>query len=110
MEGLEHDADMAAAKPRQAVLVELTEIGTGDLDRTRVRPLQSCHHHQQSRFPRAGRADQPDGLAPANVQSYILEDVNPCRAAAEREIDPGERNRRRQWRLGPRDIVHEAIP
>ena len=110
MEGLEHDADMAAAKPRQAVLVELAEIGTGDLDRTGVRPLKPCHHHQQGRFARAGRADQPDGLAAADLQSYILENVNPRRAAAEREIDPGERDRCGQRRLGPRDIVHEAIP
>ena len=53
MERLEHDADLAAAKARQRVLVEGIERGAVDHHLSAVRTLQSRHHHQQRGFSRA---------------------------------------------------------
>ena len=56
--------------------------------------LQPGHHHQQRGLARAGRPDQADRLAASYMQVDVLEDMNPGRAAAEREIDAGERDGR----------------
>ena len=55
-------------------------------------PLQPRHHHQQGRFAGAGRADHSDRLAARYIEVYVLENMDSCRAAAERKIDPSERN------------------
>ena len=94
MEGLEHDADVAAAKARERVLVEPSEIRAGHHDRAGVRPFEPGQHHQQRRFARAGRTDQADRLAATYIQVDVFEDMNPGRAAAERKIDAGERDGR----------------
>ena len=94
MEGLEHDADIAAAEARQRVLAERVERLAGDRDRAGVGPLQPGHHHQQGRLAGARRADHSDRLAAPYIEVDVLEDVHPRRAAAEREVDPAERDRR----------------
>ncbi len=53
MKRLEHDADLAAAKARQRVLVEGIERRAVDHHLSAVRTLQPRHHHQQGRFARA---------------------------------------------------------
>ena len=53
MKRLEHDADLAAAKARQRVLVEGIERGAVDHHFSAVGTLQSRHDHQQGGFPRA---------------------------------------------------------
>ena len=53
MEGLEHDADLAAAKPREPVFVESIERRSVDHHLPAVGTLQPRHHHQQRRLPRA---------------------------------------------------------
>ena len=68
----------------------------GDLHGAGVRPLQPGHHHQQRRFARAGRADEADRLAAAYMQVDVLEDMHPGGAAAERQIDAGQRDRGRE--------------
>ena len=84
---LEHDADLAAAKACQRVLVEGIERGTADHHFSAVRTLQSRHHHQQGGFSRTGGADQADRFTWSDPQADILEDVDARRARAEREID-----------------------
>src|SRR6185437_5304444 len=39
MKGLEDDADIVASKTRQPILIEIVEIGAGDDDAARARPL-----------------------------------------------------------------------
>src|SRR4051794_14533317 len=63
MEGLEHDADAPAAKARERVLVEAAEIRAVDDDAARTGALEAGHQHQERRFPRARRPDEPDRLA-----------------------------------------------
>ena len=89
MEGLEHDADIAAAEARQRVLVERAEGLARDHDRAGVGALQPGHDHQQRRFARAGGADQADRLAAPYMQVDVFEDMNARRAAPERQIDAG---------------------
>ena len=49
---LEHDADLAAAKARQRVLVEGIESGAVDHHLSAIGTLQSRHHHQKRGFSR----------------------------------------------------------
>ena len=76
VERLEYDADIAAAKARQCVLVEPAEVFACDDDAAGVGPLKSGHHHQQGRFAGAGRADQADRLAAAYIEVDVFEDMN----------------------------------
>src|SRR5271167_1827834 len=63
VKGLENDADILAAKPREFVLVELAQVLPGDDDRTAIGPLQPGHHHEKRRLARSRRAKQADGFA-----------------------------------------------
>ena len=53
VERLEDDADLPAAETREIVLVEGIERGAIDHHLSAVRTLQTRHHHQQGRLPRA---------------------------------------------------------
>ena len=90
MEGLKNNADVAAAETGQRILVHRPQVGARDHDRAGVGTLQAGHDHQQRRFSRTGRPNQADCLAGPYMQVDILEDMNPCRAAAERKVDLGE--------------------
>ena len=95
VEGLEHDADVAAAKARQRILVEAPQVRPGHHDRAAVRPFEAGQDHQQRGLAGAGRADQANRLAAPYIQGDILEDMDPGRGAAERKIDAGECDGRR---------------
>ena len=97
MEGLEDDADIAAAEARQRVLVELPAVLAGHRDRAGVGALQAGHHHQQRGFARAGRTDQANRLAAAYIQVDVLEDMDAGGPLPEREIDAGKRDGRPVW-------------
>ena len=84
MERLEHDADVAAAKARQRVLVEPPEVRARHHDRAGVGPLEAGQHHQQGRLAGTGRADQANRLAAPYIEVDVLEDMNPGRGVAER--------------------------
>ena len=94
VERLEHDPDIVSAKARERVLVEAPGRWPATMHRAGVGALQPGHDHQQRRFARARRADQADRLAGAYMQVDVLEDMDPRRAAAERQVDAGERDRR----------------
>ena len=87
MKRLEYDADLAAAKARQRVLVEGIERGAVDHHLSAIRTLQPRHYHQQCGFPRARRADQADRFTRRHAQADIFEDMYARRARAQREID-----------------------
>ena len=112
MKRLEDDADMAAAKARQRVLVEGIERCAVDHHLSAVRTFQSRHYHQQRGFSRARRADQADRLARSHPQADILQDMNARSAGAEREVDVGNGNgvRRNAGKLRGFDAtVHGSV-
>ena len=92
MKGLKDDADMLAAKARERVLVKLLQFLAGDQRGAGVRPLQSGHHHQQRRFAGAGRAEEADRLAAAYIEVDLSQDMDAGSAAAERQVDAGQRD------------------
>ena len=110
VEGLEHDADLAAAKARERILVEPADFLARDRDRARIGPLQPGHHHQQRRFARARRTDQADRLAAPYIERDVLEDMNPRRAAAERQVDARKRDGRQRERSPPRCRSCGVVP
>ncbi len=93
MEGLEDDPDIAPAEARQRILAKRVKRFAGDGYRAGVGPLQSSHHHQQRGLARARRTDHSDRLAAAYIEVDVLEDVHARRTAAERQVDPAERDR-----------------
>ena len=105
MERLEHDADLAAAKARQRVLVERIEILAGDGDRAAIGPLQPRHHHQQRGLARTRRSDQANRLAAAYIQVDVFENMDAGRPLPERKIDAGQCNGRALGRC-----FHVALP
>ena len=72
VEGLEDDADPRAPESREPVLVEAIEALPIDRDRARIRPLEPGDGHQQCRLARPRGADEPDGLAPPDVEGNPL--------------------------------------
>ena len=76
MEGLEDDADGAAAEPRQRVLVENGQVLAGDLDRARFRPLEPGNRHEQRRLAAARRPDQAQRLARLDGEVDASEDMD----------------------------------
>ena len=63
MEGLEYDADVAATKPCEGVLVEGIERGAVEHHLSAVRTLEAGHHHQKGGLAGARRPDQADRFA-----------------------------------------------
>ena len=92
MEGLEHDADAAAAKARERVLVEAGKVRAVDDDPAGIGPLEPGHGHEQGRLARARRPDEADRLAPGDVEGDSLEDMHPRGAAPEAQIDVLQRD------------------
>src|SRR5215471_9635773 len=101
---------MAAAKPRQRILVKRAERLARDRDRARVGTFQPGHDHQQGRFAGAGRADHSDRLALSYMEVDVLEDMHAERVLAERQIDPGERDRGSGCAWKARGVVHAVDP
>ena len=94
VERLKDDAHMPTAETREPILIKPADIFSRDNDRPGIGPFKACHDHQQCRLTRARGADQANRLSLAYMQRDILEDMNPRRAATERKIDSGKRNRR----------------
>ena len=87
MEGLEHNTDMATAKPRQLVLAHGGDGLAQNGDDALIGPLQPRHAHQQRGFAGARRADQPDGFAACDVEREAFENMHTARPRPQREID-----------------------
>ena len=73
---LEHDADMAAAQPRQPILAERCEIAAGQRDPPGARALETGQHHQHGRFAGARRTEQCHGLARRDGQRNAAQDID----------------------------------
>ena len=87
MERLEHDADMAAAKARQAVLVEGAQVLAGNRHMAGIGPFKTGQRHQERRLAGPRRADQAHRLAGRDGKRDPLEDVHAGGAASEAEVD-----------------------
>ena len=101
VEGLEDEADLAAAEAREPVLVEAGIVLAGDDDAARVDPLQPRDHHEQRRFSRARRPDQADALAALDREVDAAQHMHARRAASERQIDIVEKDDGFSSRGGP---------
>src|SRR5690606_32919388 len=75
VERLEDDADGAAAEGGHRVFGELVDPLARNPNLAAVDLFQSCHHHQQGRFPRTGRPDDCRGMATFHREAYVLEHV-----------------------------------
>ena len=95
VEGLEHDADVAAAEQRQRVLVEPGQRPPGELQAAGGRPFQPGEQHQQAGLAGAGRSDQPHGFARRQVEIDAAENIDrPGRRGQGQAQAPGTQKRR----------------
>jgi hypothetical protein len=62
VEELEHEADVAAPQRRQPPLARARHALAADLDRSRLRPVESAEHVQQRRLAGARAAEDRDDL------------------------------------------------
>ena len=76
VEGLEDDADVAAAKGGDLVLALAVQQLAGDAHRAGIDPLQPGDHHQQRRFAGAGRPDDAGRLARRDVEADALQHMH----------------------------------
>ena len=87
VEGLEDDADAAAAEAGERVLVEAAR----SVPSTTTRPLSGRSSPamviRSVDLPEPGRADEADRLAAADRERDALEDMHPRRPAPEAQID-----------------------
>ena len=105
MEGLEDDADVTSPEAGEFILTERLQVFSGNDDRPAGRPLKPGHDHEQRRFARARRSEQADRLTASYIQIDVSEDMNARGAAAERKVDPGQRNSVAGERM-PRRVIH----
>ena len=62
VEGLEHEADLVAAQPRQVPVVEPADLRPGDLDAALRRPVEAGEHvHQRGLAGARGAHDRGEG-------------------------------------------------
>src|ERR1700751_3861665 len=101
---------MTAAKPCQRILVKRVERLARDGDGAGVRAFKPGNHHQQSRFPGARWPDHSDSFTLPYMEFYVLEDVHAERTFAERQVDPGERDRGCGRASETRGVVHAVDP
>lgn len=86
MEGLEDDTDIAASKFRHPVFAQIMQRRAVNDDLTAIQALQPCQNHQQRRFARSGRTDDPDGFAGIDRKLHSLEHMNGRSGLAEGQI------------------------
>ena len=86
VEGLEDDADVAAAEIGDLVLAEAMERRIVDVDLTAVELFQPGKHHQQGGFAGTGRADDADGFAGSDIEIDALQHMDGGGCAAEGQI------------------------
>jgi len=109
VERLKHNADIAAAKPSQRILIERTERLIRHHDRAGVGSFEAGHDHQQGRFPRAGRANHANRLAPPYIELDVFENMDTRGAPTERQIDARKRDRGGRA-LQSGGVVHGLVP
>jgi hypothetical protein len=76
VKGLEDDADVLAAEPRQTVLVELAELGAGHLHAAFGGALQPGEGHQQGGLAGARGTDDAQRFAGGDGQVDLPQDVD----------------------------------
>jgi hypothetical protein len=87
MEGLKHDADVLAARPRQPVFAQRGEIMAGDLNGTAGCLLQPRHDHQQRRLAGAARPHHAHRFALEDVEIDAAQNMNSTGAAGEAQMN-----------------------
>jgi hypothetical protein len=92
MEGLEHDADPAAAKTRQRILVERRQIRAVDDHAARIGTLEARHDHEQGRLAGTRRTDEAHRLPPGDVERDPFQDMHPRGPASEAQIHVVQRD------------------
>ena len=92
VEGLENDADCAAAEGGEGILAKAAEVGVGDSNPPAIRPFQAGHYHEERRLAGARRTDQAHRLPGRHRQADAPQDVDPRRASAKRQVDISERD------------------
>jgi hypothetical protein len=100
VERLEHDADGAAAKPRQRILIEPRQILAGDLHRADARPLQAGQQHQQRRLARARRPEDRGRAASRERKVEAAQHLDLRRAVAQCEVNLVEHDDGREGDIG----------
>src|SRR5690606_32493953 len=86
VEGLEDDADIAAAEIRHLVLVHRVQACAVDVDLAAVQPFETGKHHQQCRLAGTGRADNANRFARIDRKVDPLQHMNGGGRLAECEI------------------------
>ena len=86
MEGLEDDADIAAAEIGKRIFGERMEWLAGNVDFALVQTLQTGEDHQKRRFSGSGRADNADGFSPADLKVDLFQHMHGSCCASEGEI------------------------
>ena len=76
MEGLEDNADRAAAQSRQRILAEGAEVVAVDDDPAARRALEPGKRHQECRLPAPRGPDEADRLAGRDREIDPLEDMD----------------------------------
>ena len=94
MEGLEHDADAAAAEKGQRILVHPVQIGAVNKDRAGTRPFQSGDDHDHGGLAGARRSADADTFAALDTQVYPAQDLDLAGGALQIEMDAVELDHR----------------
>ncbi len=80
VEGLEDEAELAAAEPRQRVLAHARNLFAVDENAPRRRRVKPCDETEQSGLAAARRPDDGDELAVGNLQVKLAQDGQTLRA------------------------------
>jgi acyl-CoA thioesterase-1 len=107
VEGLKYNADPAASEAGQRIFVKPDNLRARNENRSGLRPLEPRKRHEQGRFARSGRADQPDGLACGNGERNTLENVDTRGAPPQTQVDVAQADRRR---VPPQGSFHHTMP
>jgi hypothetical protein len=87
LEGLQDDAQRAAAQPCQLVFVERAEILAAKRDGAAVGPFESRDHRHQAALARSRRPEHSDAAAGLEAQADRFEDVGADLPLAEGQVD-----------------------
>lgn len=101
VKGLKDDAEIVAAQAGQLILGLRAKVMIEDAHGTAGGALQPAHEHQQRRFAGAGGADQPDGLAPVDIQRDPVEYPDETGIPPQRKRGIGEGQKRRGHAFAP---------
>ncbi len=88
VEGLEDDADVAAAEIRQGILRKRVERLARDVDLASIQLFEAGQNHQKRGLAGTGGADDADSLTLVHLKIDLLEDMHGGRCTAEGQIGP----------------------